>query len=263
MKVPIDASYDVQQSIQEIHDTLRSIENRLSSVVAPGGAARDLSDLQSKVSRMERAPLELDFNDVFRGAGPAHALGYVPDPGEAAWDERTLLESGGWDLPLRGQIRPVTSLGMIGDIRMAGDILQVLGALVMTGNLSAAKAYLKDLEVLGNISGMNESHGGVLVNPNGITATVNVIAWQAPYPCRVALVRGYRVGGSSASINARLNGASNHLSSALSLTSADTWMDGGAVQNQAYVLGDKLEIMLTAVGGSPTQIGVQVVFVRQ
>lgn len=115
---------------------------------------------------------------------------------------------------------------------------------------------------VGTIVGYTEAHGGVLVNPNGITATINVIAWQAPYACTVVAVRGYRVGGTSASINARLNGTNNHLSSALSLTSADTWIDGGAVQNTAYAAGDKLEIMLTAVGGSPTQIGVQVVFVR-
>jgi hypothetical protein len=110
--------------------------------------------------------------------------------------------------------------------------------------------------------GLNESHGGVIINTNGITATINVIAWQAPYACKVVQVRGYRVGGTSCSINARLNGASNHLSSALSLTSADTWMDGGAVSNATYAALDKLEIMITAVVGSPTQIGVQVVFRR-
>ena len=102
------------------------------------------------------------------------------------------------------------------------------------------------------------SKGGVIVNPNGIENTINVIVWRAPFACTVVAVKGYRVGGTSASINARKNGSSNHLASAKSLTSANTWMDGGAVQNTAYAIGDKLEIMLTAVGGDPTQIGVQV-----
>jgi hypothetical protein len=46
------------------------------------------------------------------------------------------------------------------------------------------------------------------------------------------------------------------------LVVADAWMDGGVVQNIEYAKGDKMEIMLTAVAGSPTQIGVQVVVTR-
>lgn len=103
------------------------------------------------------------------------------------------------------------------------------------------------------------SAGGTLLDP---TALRNVIIWRAPFPCTVTNVRGYRVGGTGATINARLNGASNHLASALSLTSADTWMDGGAVQNTAYAAGDKLEIMLVTVSGTPTEIAIQVDFTR-
>jgi hypothetical protein len=57
-----------------------------------------------------------------------------------------------------------------------------------------------------------------------------------------------------------LNGASNHLASALSLASADTWIDGGAVQNTGYVTTDKLEIMVVSTAGTVTQIGIQVDF---
>jgi hypothetical protein len=78
----------------------------------------------------------------------------------------------------------------------------------------------------------------------------------------VTNVRGYRVGGTGATINARHNGASNHLASALSLSSADTWLDGGAVQNTAYAAGDKLEIMIVTVAGSPTQVAIQVDFTK-
>jgi hypothetical protein len=104
--------------------------------------------------------------------------------------------------------------------------------------------------------------GGTFFQTSGITTTANVIVWRAPFACTVTNVRGYRVGGSGATINARLNGASNHLSSALSLTSADTWMDGGVVQNTAYAAGDKLEIMLASVSGSPTQICIMVEFTK-
>jgi len=104
--------------------------------------------------------------------------------------------------------------------------------------------------------------GGILVNSNGITAAINVIAWYAPFACTVLAVKGYRVGGTGATVNARKNGSSNHLSSNLSITSADTWTDGGAVQNVSYAVGDKLEIMVVTVIASPTQVGVQVNFVR-
>ena len=89
-----------------------------------------------------------------------------------------------------------------------------------------------------------------------------MIVWRAPYTCTVTAVKGYRVGGTGATINARRNGAYNHLSSDLSLTSADIWMDGGAVQNTAYVAGDKLEIMIVSLTGNPTQIAVQVDFTK-
>lgn len=126
--------------------------------------------------------------------------------------------------------------------------------------------YINSTKVLGVKSGtlplLVENHGGTIVDPNGITATINIITWIAPYACTVTAVKGYRVGGSGASINARKNGSDNHLSSALSLTSADTWTDGGSVQNTSYSAGDKLEIMLTSVSGSPTQVAVSVYFAR-
>ena len=105
------------------------------------------------------------------------------------------------------------------------------------------------------------SRGGTVVKSDGV-AVINVIVWRAPYACTVTNVRGYRVGGTGATINARRNGADNHLSSALSLTSADTWMDGGSVQNTSYVAGDKMEIMVVSVAGTPTQIAIQVDLTR-
>ena len=102
------------------------------------------------------------------------------------------------------------------------------------------------------------SRGGTMVNPNGITAAINIIVWRAPFACTVTALKGYRVGGTGATINARKNGASDHLASALSLSSADVWVDGGSVQNTSYAEGDKMEIMIVSVTGSPTQIAIQV-----
>jgi hypothetical protein len=97
---------------------------------------------------------------------------------------------------------------------------------------------------------------------NGITAAVNLIQWRAPFKCEVTAVWGYRVGGAGATINARKEGASNHLAAALSLTAADQWMEGGAPENTIYYEGDKLEMMVVSVTTAPTQVCIQVDFRR-
>jgi hypothetical protein len=103
--------------------------------------------------------------------------------------------------------------------------------------------------------------GGSFLDPTGAR---DVMVWRAPYACTVTNVRGHRKGGTGATVNARRNqGGTNHLASALSLTSADTWMDGGSVQDATYAAGDDLEIRVISVAGSPTEVSVQVDFVRK
>jgi hypothetical protein len=111
---------------------------------------------------------------------------------------------------------------------------------------------------LTSFTGMVFSRGATVLNP----AVQNTIVWRAPFACTVTNVRGYRVGGTGATINARRNGVSNHLAAAVSLAAADTWVDGGAVANTAYVAGDKLEIMVVTITAAPTQIAVQVDYTR-
>lgn len=103
------------------------------------------------------------------------------------------------------------------------------------------------------------SAGGVILSPAG---ALNVMVWRAPFACTVTNVRGHRIGGTGATINARKNQASDHLASALSLVTADLWTDGGAVQNATYAAGDDLEIMLVTIAGAVTQIAIQVDFRR-
>ena len=100
---------------------------------------------------------------------------------------------------------------------------------------------------------------GVFISPTGAAA---VVAWRAPYPCIVVNVRGFRSGGTGATVNAQRNGTATHLAADLSLTSADVWMDGGAVQNAAYVVGDSFELLLQGVAGVPDFVVIQVDFRR-
>lgn len=93
-------------------------------------------------------------------------------------------------------------------------------------------------------------------------AARNVMVWRAPFACTVTNVRGHIKGATGSTVNARRNQASNHLAAALTLSATDTWTDGGAVQNTAYVAGDDLELMVVSISGVPTEIALQVDFTR-
>ena len=97
--------------------------------------------------------------------------------------------------------------------------------------------------------------GGTVLNP---TAPINVIVWFAPYSFTITNVLGYTSGSTGSVINAQRNGTLPLLVSNLTLGSANTWTDGGAVQNTAVSIGDKLEIMIVSVSGTPTEIAVEI-----
>ena len=88
------------------------------------------------------------------------------------------------------------------------------------------------------------------------------MVWRAPFSCTVTNVRGHRKGGAGAVVNAQRNQLSTHLVTGVSLVGADVWTDGGVVQNTAYVAGDDLEIVITSITGSPTEISIQVDYTR-
>lgn len=101
------------------------------------------------------------------------------------------------------------------------------------------------------------SKGATILDPAG---AVNVVVWRAPYACTVTAVRGMRTGGTGATINARKNGASNHLASALSLATAGAFQSNTTIANATYAAGDYLELMLVSIAGTPTSIVMQVDF---
>jgi len=151
------------------------------------------------------------------------------------------------------------SLEVDGNAKVDGTI-QVL----TSGSVFKSLNVVNNLQVGGTIIGQNIlSRGGTLYNSAGIAnAALNIIVWYAPFACTVTNVRGYRVGGTGATINARCSGSLNHLASALSLTLADIWLDGGAVQNTAYAVGEKLEIMVASTAGTVTQLAIQIDFTK-
>ncbi|MFF7308161.1 hypothetical protein [Streptomyces sp. NPDC008137] len=94
----------------------------------------------------------------------------------------------------------------------------------------------------------------VITAPAG---AVSYMVWRAPKACTVVAVRGYRVGGTGATINAQ-RGASDLLATDLSLSTAATWLSGPSVQNASFAAGDSLTVAIRSVTGSPTAVTIQV-----
>jgi hypothetical protein len=105
------------------------------------------------------------------------------------------------------------------------------------------------------------SIGGTIMNPiDTITAAIDSVVWIATRTCTVTSIKGFRIGGTGATINAGNLSTGNHLASHLSLVNASTVYDGGAVQSTSYTTGQVLKIYVISVSGGPTQITIQVNF---
>lgn len=99
--------------------------------------------------------------------------------------------------------------------------------------------------------------GFVFISPTGAGSAV---IWRAPYACTVTHVRGYVVGGTSATINATHNGT--NLISNLLINTLATWEDGGAITGASFAAGDSLAAVIVAEVGSPNAVTVQIEFSR-
>lgn len=94
----------------------------------------------------------------------------------------------------------------------------------------------------------------VITAPAG---AVSYTVWRAPKACTVVGVRGYRDGGTGATINAQ-RGSSDLLATDLSLSTASTWLSGPSVQNATFAAGDSLTVAIRSVTGSPAAVTIQV-----
>ncbi|MYU24641.1 hypothetical protein [Streptomyces sp. SID8352] len=96
--------------------------------------------------------------------------------------------------------------------------------------------------------------GAVIRMPSG---AVSEVVWRAPRDCTITAVRGYRAGGTGATINAAKNGL-DILVTDLSLSTAATWLSGPTLQNQAVLAGDSVSVALRSVAGSPSAVTIQI-----
>jgi hypothetical protein len=98
------------------------------------------------------------------------------------------------------------------------------------------------------------SEGLVVTAPTG---AVSYTIWRAPKACTVTAVRGYRQGGTGATINATVDGL-DLLTTDLSLSTGTTWMAGPTLQNTAVPAGAALAVAVRSVSGTPAAVTLQV-----
>jgi hypothetical protein len=112
LRYPKQADYDVQVAFADVEQRLQQIESRLD-LIAPSASPEEVGQLRAdlaKVARSVNIPAMFDTRNVFRGAGDAHALGLVPNPGPYApivGDKQVLHEDGTWRFVLDGLLRAV------------------------------------------------------------------------------------------------------------------------------------------------------------
>jgi hypothetical protein len=270
LRIPLSPDQTLQTEFHEVERRLRALEKRTGVTVGSSirvvntssgaGVPINLQPFLDRLTALEQQVnnLPTPVTNNFGGVGATSAAGLVPAPGvpepPTGLSEHLILENGAWGYPFRGMIQRATV-----DSLQLSETLDILGSLSVSGGLAVDEITCRDVTVLGESDLLLTQRGGVWLSPTGAaTAT----AWRAPYACTVVNVRGRRAGGTGATLNARRNGASTHLVSDLSLTVADTWKDGGAVQDTAYAVGDSLEFMLQSVAGGPTEVAIQVDFRR-
>lgn len=135
--IPSDANYNTQKAFRDIDTALEKIKKQIDSL-SSGLDAEEIEKLKAKIAVLATRPTTLDFRDIFRGAGGAHAIGYVPDPGP--YDPksgllRVLHENGEWRFPLDGLAQPVPS--DTGRASTDQRVLNILASLAVLNGVSA------------------------------------------------------------------------------------------------------------------------------
>lgn len=99
--------------------------------------------------------------------------------------------------------------------------------------------------------------GAVIQSPSAGKTAI----WRAPFACTVTNVRGYQDVGTGSVVTAD-DGTSDFLVTDLTIGSAATWLDGGAVKNVAVAAGDTIFVNVVSVAGAPNYIAIQIDFTQ-
>ncbi len=148
VRIPTDASPQLQEALREIERRLRALEWP-AAVAAP---AVGTEDLDTRLKTLERGPVfGVEWLEMV-ASGPQHARGLTPDTdiGAGLGHERALHADGTWRRPIDGLVQAVP-VG-VGRPANATRVVEVLADLAIAGGIGATDAFLKSLVVQGAIT---------------------------------------------------------------------------------------------------------------
>lgn len=117
------------------------------------------------------------------------------------------------------------------------------------------------------------TRGGTIYDPLGIAGTAatsqSICVWRCPFSCTVTNVWGHRMTGSGAVVNAIRVDSAGIISGSIaatniSLTTNNTWISASSlnIASSSFGSGDELYIQLVSSSAYPTQISIQLDFIR-
>lgn len=159
VRIPTDASVQLQDSLRGIEKRLAALEERRFAPVAgsstPASSSTDtVVALTNRLAAAEQRLAQLEAGRPYGDewlemvpAGPQHARGLTPDPRPNAGlgSELVLHMDGTWRRPLDGLIQVVPSTLKHSH---ASRVLEILGSLTVAGNVNASRGDFKDVRML-------------------------------------------------------------------------------------------------------------------
>jgi hypothetical protein len=174
--IPQDATHDVQISFEQLNEELSTLRTRYADLLEAISERDRRFVTEDELAEALRSPKFLDFRDVFRAAGPAHSIGYVPSDGR--WmsaahpegHERVLREDAVWRMP---QVQGPYKI----ESDDPHDKHTLNGSLHIAGALAASKIMSGPADIFGDTL----IHGEVVLSGLGLPSGScygNEIGWS-------------------------------------------------------------------------------------
>jgi len=234
----VDASQDVQRSVQDIKDALRECrlsQQRIEEAIEELKTAQreDNESIREKLKKGSFTEFKEDvvfLGDVIVDGGTFGGASHG-DLSDLGVDDHTQYILADCTRALAGVLIP------------DGD---------GTRDLGSSGASFNDLYLEGNAIGLKEERGATLQNTtSGLSADFTMV-FRAYDGYTVDAIYCWREGGTGATVNVRKNGSSDLRSTDLSVASASTWTAFGTLQNNTLVANDYLEVEVASVTGTVT-----------
>ena len=257
VRIPADASRDTQASVQDIKDALRTLEAKHAKTQE---ALEELEQgfIDSLVEEVNPNFTEINEETIFNAdvtfvGGVRISNGFIRPDGTVDFSgSQGFIAGTVGDPGISGLGNNVDSGLRIGgsgddkvDIVTAGSdrwSFDASGYLVPAAadtydigasSLAVRNIYIDDTLGDGQIDGFIERHGCAWHNDNGISNGLHYCSFnKSRYDVEVLELWGYKLGGTSATLNVYVDdGGGNLLSSAYVLSTNNSWVNLGTLQN--------------------------------